>query len=259
MKSDTKEDRYTELKLDEIISNDSQPRKFFDEQSLSELAESIKKNGIIQPIIVRRYGKKYQIIAGERRFRAAKIAGLDHVPVVIKSYENRQTSEIALVENIQRDNLNPLEEALAYKNLIDNYGYKHDELSPIVGKSRSYVTNYLRLLSLPEPVKDYIKDGKITMGHAKLLVNLEDSERIAEIIVRKSLSVRQTEDFVKNLSYNKSKSNAKKSNEVKLLEEKLSQSLGLKVVVTDNNDKYGSIKIIFNDLKELETILKRLS
>jgi ParB family chromosome partitioning protein len=257
--NDKQESHYTELSLDNIVSNSSQPRTSFNEERLLELAESIKRNGIIQPIIVRQYGKQYEIIAGERRYRAAKLANLTTIPAIIRDCENQQSSEFALIENVQRDDLNPLEEALAYKKLIDDYTYKHEDISNIIGKSRSYISNYLRILTLPDSIKNYLRDGKISMGHAKLLVNLENSEKIADEIIKKSLNVRQTESLIKKSNTDLIENDNKKSDEIKLLEEKLSESLGLKIIITDNNDKYGSVKVIFNNLKELEVILKKLS
>lgn len=258
LQNDSK-DGYLELSIDLIHPNQNQPRKFFDEKILNELAESIKKNGIIQPIIVKRDGEKYQIIAGERRFKAAKIVGLEKIPSLIKDLSEKTSLEVAIIENIQREDLNAIEESLAYKKLAEEFSYTHEEIANIIGKSRSHITNHFRILALPEKVKRYLEDGIITMGHAKVLVNVENCEKFADEIVEKSLNVRQTENLIKAKEHSENKKKEKKSDEIKRLEKKLSENLGMKVIITDDNDKYGTVKVMYTNLSELENILKRLS
>ena len=190
----------SKLSLSDIIPNRYQPRKNFDEESLEELSNSIKERGVIQPIIVRKSkleSTKYEIIAGERRWLAARKAGLHDIPVIITNVDDLKSLEFAIVENVQRHDLNPLEEALGYKRLIDEFSYDQEKVSRFIGKSRSYITNSLRLLSLPEGVLNFVKDKKITAGHAKILVGLDNAEFIANKIIEKKLSVRQAESFVK--------------------------------------------------------------
>lgn len=285
------------IAINDIIRDEAQPRKSFEEESLQELADSIKVNGVIQPIILHRKASnsKYQIIAGERRWRAAKIAGLSEIPAIVKDYNPRYSAEIALIENIQRENLNPLEEAMAYQQLIDKFALTHENIAKIAAKSRSHITNYLRLLLLPEIVKKSLLEKKITMGHAKILINVENCDKIVEEIILNCLNVRQTEKLVQELN-NKEKQTSKlvnnninnnastininntnkitqknnlkelrdgnkenhKHKDIILLEEKLSQNLGLEVIIKDNNDKIGSVTIKFKTLADLGIILNKL-
>ena len=190
----------SKLSLSEIIPNRYQPRKNFEQDSLDELSNSIKERGVIQPIIVRKSKlekTKYEIIAGERRWLAARKAGLHDIPVIITDVDDLKSLEFAIVENVQRHDLNPLEEALGYKRLIDEFSYDQEKVSKFIGKSRSYITNSLRLLSLPEEVLNFVKNKKISAGHAKVLVGLNNAEFIANKIIEKKLSVRQAENFVK--------------------------------------------------------------
>ena len=194
------ESKTNKLLLSDIVPNRFQPRKNFDEENLDELKNSIKERGVIQPIIVRKSAtenSKFEIIAGERRWLAARKAGLHDIPVVVTEADDLKSLEFAIVENVQRHDLNPLEEAQGYKRLIDDFSYDQEKVSQFIGKSRSYITNSLRLLTLPESVLKYIEEKKISAGHAKILVGLENAEFIADKIIEKKLSVRQSESFVK--------------------------------------------------------------
>ena len=196
-KVETKTNR---LSLSEIVPNRYQPRKNFDEENLEDLTNSIKERGVIQPIIVRKSNRdnsKFEIIAGERRWLAARKAGLHEIPVVVTEADDLKSLEFAIVENVQRHDLNPLEEAQGYKRLIDEFSYDQEKVSKFIGKSRSYITNALRLLNLPLDVLNYVENKKITAGHAKILVGLDNASFVAEKIIEKKLSVRQTENFVK--------------------------------------------------------------
>ncbi|ACT69000.1 ParB/RepB/Spo0J family partition protein [Neorickettsia risticii] len=247
------------LKLSEVDVNDFQPRKVFDEASIAELEESIKKNGLIQPIIVRKFGERYKLVAGERRLRAMRNLGEETIPSIVREFTDKSSLEVAIVENIQRKDLTPLEEAEAYKRLIDEFNYKHVELAGIVGKSRSHVTNHLRILSLPERVKELLEENRISLGHVKLLTNVKDSEKIAEKIARLSLSVRQVENLLKDARKKNNPQANKKSHELCMLEKKISERLGMKVTITDSEKENGNVKIIFKNLDELQNILERLS
>ena len=194
------ETKINKLSLSEIIPNKYQPRKNFDDENLNDLTNSIKERGVIQPIIVRKSSNdnsKYEIIAGERRWLAARKAGLHDIPVVLTDVDDLKSLEFAIVENVQRHDLNPLEEAQGYKRLIDEFSYDQEKVSKFIGKSRSYITNSLRLLNLPQEVLKFVEEQKITAGHAKILVGLENAAFIANKIIEKKLSVRQTENFVK--------------------------------------------------------------
>lgn len=252
-----------------------QPRQYFDENGLLELADSIKKNGILQPIVVRQLEghSNYEIIAGERRFRAAKMAGLQNVPVIIKEIDDRQALELALIENIQRENLTPIEEAEGYKRLQNEFGYTQEELSGVVGKSRSHITNMLRLLTLPQSVKELVNSGAISMSHARVLVGVANPELLAERIVSEGLNVRETERFAsgsghagggangakvagKKPAYGASYDN-NKDEDLLALERSLSESMGLKVSVEDSKNG-GRVILHFNNLTELDKILQRI-
>lgn len=236
-----------------------QPRKHFDEESLKELANSIEKSGIIQPIVVRKDANEggYEIIAGERRWRASKIAKLNSVPVIIRDLDDKQCLEIAIIENIQRQDINPIEEGEAYKKLIDEFSYTHEELASVIGKSRSHITNMIRMLSLSDSIKKMINEKKISMGHARALINVENAEDIAERIVSRSLSVRQTEKLIKDSHKQKKENQQHKNNDITAIEDTISLQLGLNVKICDNNSK-GTVVIKYNNLTELELIVKTL-
>ena len=237
--------------------NKNQPRKRFDEVSLIELSQSIKEKGIIQPIIARAVSESnYEIIAGERRWLAAQKAGLHEVPVVIVDADDLKSLEFAIIENVQRNDLNAIEEAQSYQKLIDEFGYDQDKVSKFIGKSRAYITNSIRLLSLPDDVLNLIRFNKLTPGHAKILVGVENSNHIAKKIIDKKLSVRQAENLVRLLK------SSKKSNLAKLvdpnlrnLESTITEKIGLNVKIKNNKKNYGSITFDFKSLDQLNKII----
>lgn len=257
--------RETILKLSDIEPNKDQPRTNFDKKALSELAESIKIHGIIQPIVVRKTGSTYEIIAGERRWRASRLAGLTEVPVIVKELSDQEVYEIALIENIQRQNLNAIEEAVAYQKLIDEYDLKQDVVAERVGKSRTAVTNSLRLLKLTDPVKQMVIDGKLSAGHARALVTITDAVKqvkLADKIAGDKLSVRETEDLVKKNDGAKTerpaKENKEKATEYVKVEEDLKQILGTKVTIKPAAGNKGRIEIEYYSLDELERLITQL-
>lgn len=248
-----------ELKINEIEPNVNQPRKHFDDEKLTQLSESIKQHGIVQPIIVKKENDVYRIVAGERRWRAARLAGLSTVPVVIRELTNKQVMEIALIENIQREDLNPIEEAEAYEKLIGEYSLTQEEISNIIGKSRSAVANSLRLLNLQEKIRNYVINDEISSGHARALLSIEDKElqkKVAQEIIEKSLNVRETEKLVKKyLSKNDKVKIVKRNEEIIQIEDKLKSIFGTKVSLINNNKK-GKIMIEYYSVSELERLLE---
>lgn len=252
------------VKLTEIEPNREQPRKNFDEDSLLELAESIKQFGVIQPLIVQKKGESYEIIAGERRWRAAKLAGLKEVPVIVKEYSDQERMEISLIENIQRENLNPIEEAMAYKRLLTEFSLKQDEVAERVSKSRTAVTNSMRLLKLDEHVQQMVIDDMLTTGHARALLGIEDKElqrTLASKVFDNKLSVRETEKLVR--SYQEEKKEKKKEtidNDFiyKDIEDKIRTILGTKVTLNHKKNNRGKIEIEYYSNEELERILELL-
>lgn len=251
----------TVLKINEVEPNKNQPRKNFNEDSLLELSESIKLHGIVQPLVVAKQKDYYEIIAGERRWRAAKMAGLKEVPVVIKDYSPQEIMEVALIENIQREDLNPVEEARAYQGLIKEYNLKQDEVAEKVSKSRTAITNSLRLLKLDERVLDMLVDENISSGHARALLGLEDKDeqfQIATKIFDEKLSVRETEKMVKKLN-NPVKKEPKKELKndfvYRDIEEKLKQKIGTKVRINRKTEQKGKIEIEYYTPEDLEKIL----
>ena len=246
------------LSLSDIIPNKFQPRKVFDEENLQDLTNSIKERGVIQPIIVRKSNSdnsKYEIIAGERRWLAARKAGLHDIPVVVTEADDLKSLEFAIVENVQRNDLNPLEEAQGYKRLIDDFSYDQDKVSKFIGKSRSYITNSLRLLNLPVDVLTFVEERKITPGHAKILVGLENASFLASKIIEKKLSVRESEKFVKFFKNSKKKLPNNDPN-VKNLEESISNKIGLRVSIKSNKRNKGSITISFHDNNQLNRLIE---
>ena len=249
----------SKLPLSEIIPNRYQPRKNFDEESLNELSNSIKERGVIQPIIVRKSKiekTKYEIIAGERRWLAARKAGLHNIPVIITDVDDLKSLEFAIVENVQRHDLNPLEEALGYKRLIDEFSYDQEKVSRFIGKSRSYITNSLRLLSLPEGVLNFVKSKKISAGHAKILVGLSNAEFIANKVIEKKLSVRQTENFVKIFKKKPGITRKSKDPNIKDLEQSIIDKTGLNVFIKNNNKNKGTITFAYHDNDQLNKIIE---
>ena len=253
------ETQKNQMLISNLIPNKYQPRKIFDKDNLDDLTNSIKERGVIQPIIVRKSNDnkgKYEIIAGERRWIAAQQAGLHNVPVVITEADDLKSLEFAIVENVQRHDLNPLEEAQGYRRLIDEFGYDQDKVSKFIGKSRSYITNSLRLLTLPEDVIKLIENQKLTAGHAKILVGLENARFVAEKIIVKKLSVRQSENFVKIFKKKNKIFKKYKDVNIKNLENSLSEKIGLSVLIKNNKKNHGSITFAFKDIDQLNRIVE---
>lgn len=254
----------TKLKISQIEPNKNQPRKAFDEDALIELSESIKQYGVLQPLLVKKMDKNYQIIAGERRFRAARLAGVKEVPVIIKDYSSQEVMEIALIENIQREDLNPIEEALAYQQLIKDYRLKQDEVAEKVAKSRTAITNSLRLLKLDERVQEMVIEGKLSSGHARAIISIEDKEKqymVAQKIFDEKLNVRDVEKLVKNIDkLDKSEEKTKPENDFvyRDFEEKLKKIMGTQVVIKNKNNNKGKIEIQYYSQAELERIYDML-
>jgi ParB family chromosome partitioning protein len=245
-----------------VYANPSQPRKNFNQDLLNELSESIKEQGIIQPILVRKKSEdKYEIVAGERRWRAAQLAKIHEVPVIILNIDDKKSLEFAILENIQRSDLNGIEEALGYDNLVKKFGYSQETLSKILGKSRSHIANTLRLAGLPEEIKKMISDGLLTAGHARCLVNVPDNVKLAKIIVNKNLSVRQAEFLVKKeqvfSSLKKIPRNNKDTN-IKSLESDLGLLMGIKVDIKNKKNNSGEIKFSYRNLDQLNKIISVL-
>ena len=265
-KKDEKVSRETLLPINKVEPNREQPRRHFDEDALKELAESIKVHGIVQPLIVHQKGDFYEIIAGERRWRAARIAGLKEVPVVVKNYEPQELYEIALIENLQRENLNAIEEAVAYQKLIKEFNLTQDEVAKRVGKSRVAVTNALRLLKLDDRVKQMLIDGKLFAGHARALLAVEDTEiqvKAAEKVLADGMSARETEAYVKKLlapakTKESTTSNTSEDNAYKYYEENLKKVLGTKVSIRRKEKGTGKIEIEYYSVDEFERLMNLL-
>ena len=246
------------LLISSIIRNKYQPRKKFEKESLDELTNSIRERGIIQPIVVRKskdHSNKYEIIAGERRWLAAQRAGLHNVPVVITEADDLKSLEFAIVENVQRHDLNPLEEAQGYKRLINEFSYDQEKVSKFIGKSRSHIANSLRLLTLPEDVIKLIETQKISAGHAKILVGLSNASFVAAKIIEKKLSVRQAENFVRIFKNKKQKSGKSKDTNIIALELSISNKIGLNVDIQNNKRNKGKISFEYKDLHQLNRII----
>jgi ParB family chromosome partitioning protein len=245
-----------------VYANPSQPRKNFNQDLLNELSESIKEQGIIQPILVRKKSEdKYEIVAGERRWRAAQLAKIHEVPVIILNIDDKKSLEFAILENIQRSDLNGIEEALGYDNLVKKFGYSQETLSKILGKSRSHIANTLRLAGLPEEIKKMISDGLLTAGHARCLVNVPDNVKLAKIIVNKNLSVRQAEFLVKKEQVFSSLKKIPRNNKdvnIKTLESDLGLLMGIKVDIKNKKNNSGEIKFSYKNLDQLNKIISVL-
>lgn len=267
-KKDDKHDvsRETFIKITEIEPNQEQPRKNFDEDSLHELADSMKEYGVLQPLLVKKNGDTYQIIAGERRWRAAKLAGMKEVPVIIREYDRQQSVEIALIENVQRSDLNPVEEAMAYQQLIQEFGLKQEEIASRVCKSRTAITNAIRLLKLPASVQNLLVCGEISSGHARALLSLNDAgqqEELAKKIAEKGLSVRETERIVKAMLKPQKKKDGDEDREerdlsfiFRDLEERMKGIMGTKVMIHQKDKNKGRIEIEYYSESELERIVE---
>ena len=247
------------IPIEKIQPNTNQPRKTFSEEELTELKNSIESKGLLQPIIVREKGGYYEIVAGERRWRAAQLAQLHEIPALIKELTDIEVLEIAIIENIQRSNLNPYEEALGYKQLLEKFNYTQEELASNLGKSRVYITNLTRLLNLPDSVLKFLKDGKLTAGHARALIGVDKALEIAKSIVKNELSVRETERLVKEFSKKnlKSKSTLKaKDADTQMLESELSAELGFPVSISHNEgEKRGRLVFNYRNLEDLDRVI----
>jgi ParB family chromosome partitioning protein len=253
------ETQKNQLPISDLTPNKYQPRKIFDEKNLEDLTNSIKERGMIQPIIVRKSNidqLKFEIIAGERRWIAAQRAGLHNVPVVITEADDLKSLEFAIVENVQRHDLNPLEEAQGYKRLIDEFSYHQEKVSKFIGKSRSHITNCLRLLTLPADVLKLIEAQKITFGHAKVLVGLENANLLANKIIEKKLSVRQTENLVKIFKTKKKQLRDDRDPNIRELEHSLSQKIGLSVFIKNNKQNKGTITFSYKEIDQLNKIIE---
>ena len=247
------------ISISSIIPNKFQPRKKFDKESLEELANSIRERGVIQPLIVRRSAddnSKYELIAGERRWQAAQKAGLHEVPIVEVEADNLKSLEFAIVENVQRSDLNTIEEAMGYKKLIDEFNYDQDKVSKFIGKSRAHVTNCLRLLTLPKEIISLIEEGKISQGHAKVLVGLENSFFLAKKILQKRLSVRQTENLIRTLKNYKGKNKAIKNANIINLESGIQEKTGIKVFIRNKKNNSGQVTFEYKNLEQLDRLIK---
>ncbi len=251
------------LPIEFLHANPDQPRKYFDEAELQELAESIGEKGIIQPILVRKIDDEhYQIVAGERRWRAAGIARLHQVPVIIREYSDSDVAEIALIENVQRADLNPMEEALGYNDLLSRYGNTQEELSKIIGKSRSHIANVMRLLKLDPQVQDFVRDGKISFGHARALVTSEHQSKDALLVIERGMSVRELEqmlekrrggDEIRSQNTKKPRSSGKDA-DTKQLEQELQASTGMKVQIDHKQNGAGTLSISYKNIDDLDKI-----
>lgn len=249
-----------EISIDDIKANPHQPRTNFDEEKLKELADSIKEHGIIQPVILSKVGDKFELIAGERRFQAAKLAGLLKLPAIVRLADEREKLELAIIENIQRQNLNPIEEANSYSKLSDEFNLSQEEIAKKIGQSRSSVANKIRLLNLPSEIKNALVAGKITEGHCKLLLAIPNPEKqlaFYEMIIKNSLTVRQTEDKTRQVSVRTHKRNITIDPEIKSLEDKISESLGTKVKIKKSGGG-GKIIVDYYSQEELNSILEKI-
>ena len=252
------EKNINKLSVSDLVSNKFQPRKVFDEETLQDLTNSIKERGIIQPIIVRKSQDnilKYEIVAGERRWIAAQRAGLHEVPVVTIEADDLRSLEFAIVENVQRNDLNAIEEAQGYKRLINEFSYDQEKVAKFIGKSRSHITNFLRLLTLPDEVLKLIESKKLTPGHAKILVGLENADFVAKKIVEKKLSVRQAEKLVKIFKIKKKSFPLSRDPNLAILEKSIVEKIGLNVLIKNKKNNTGSLIVEYKDLEQLNKII----
>ena len=250
-----------QISISSIIPNKNQPRKLFEKDALEDLTNSIKERGIIQPLIVRKLedqDNKYELIAGERRWQAAQSAGFNEVPVVIIEADNLKSLELAIIENVQRKDLNAIEEAESYNNLIQNFGYDQEQVSKFIGKSRSHIANSLRLLTLPEKLIDMIRLKKISQGHAKILVGLENALLLADKIIKKNLSVRQTENLVRILKRTPKKSLNLKSANIIAAENELSSKIGMRVSLINKKDNSGTLTFEYKAVDQLDRLINTI-
>ena len=247
------------ISISSIVPNKNQPRKLFEKESLEELKNSISERGIIQPLIVRKsdyHDDKFELIAGERRWQAAQSAGLHEVPVVIIEADNLKSLELAIIENVQRKDLNPIEEAESYNNLIQNFGYDHEKVSQFIGKSRSHISNSIRLLSLPEKILDLIRNNKISQGHAKVLVGLENALLLADKIIKKKLSVRQLESLVRLFKKGSNNSFKSKDSNIISTENDLSEKIGMRVILNNKKNNSGTLSFEYKGIDQLDRLIE---
>ena len=245
--------------ISSIVPNKNQPRKLFEKEALNELTNSIKERGIILPLVVRKsedQDEKFELIAGERRLQAAQFAGLHEVPVIIIEADNLKSLELAIIENVQRKDLNVIEEADSYQNLIENFDYDQDMVSKFIGKSRSHISNTLRLLSLPEKIIGMLRSGEISQGHAKILVGLENATLLAEKIIKKKLSVRQTESLVKLLKNGSKKIFNSKDANIVSIENELTDKLGMRVLLSNKKNNSGTLSFEFKGIDQLDRLIE---
>lgn len=250
------------IDVDKIRSNKSQPRKYFDDRSLKELADSIKEHGMIQPVIVKAQGDGYVIIAGERRWKAARLAGMKEIPAIVKNVSDQEVLQLALIENLQREDLNPIEEAMAYKALIEEHGMTQEDVSEKIGKSRSAIANSIRLLNLDHRVIDYLITGELTTGHARALLSLEEGDaqfEVAKKVIKEGMNVRQTESLVKRIlnGHGKKKRIGESNTTYRFIQEDMEKALGTKITIKRTKNK-GRIEIEFYSDEDLQRIYEYL-
>jgi len=246
------------ISVSSIIPNKNQPRKFFEKVALEELTNSIKERGIIQPLIVRKsddQDNKFELIAGERRLQAAQSSGLHEVPVVIIEADNLKSLELAIIENVQRKDLNSIEEAESYQNLIENFGYDHEKVSKFIGKSRSHISNSIRLLSLPQKIIEMIRQEKISQGHAKILIGLDNALLLAEKVIKKKLSVRQTESLVRLMKRGSNKVSKSKDANTISTENELTEKIGMRVFLKNKKNNSGTLTFEYKGLDQLDRLI----
>jgi ParB family transcriptional regulator, chromosome partitioning protein len=254
-----------EVPIDMIVASADQPRRHFDRELLEELSESIRAKGVLQPIVVRPEGAadgRFQIVAGERRWRAAQMAGLHKIPAVVRTLTDSEVLELAIIENIQREDLNPIEEAAGYRSLIDRFGRSQEQIATALGKSRSHIANLLRLLNLPDSVQEHLRAGRLTAGHARALITARDPEKLAQTVMQKGLSVRETEVLVREATRtdaNPSKDRAEKDADTRVLEQDISATLGMSVVIDHRAGGEGRVTIRYRDLDQLDQLCRLLS
>ncbi len=253
------ESNINKLSISDLVSNKFQPRKVFNEENLQELSNSIKERGMIQPIIVRKSKENssiYEIIAGERRWLAAQKAGLHEVPVVITDADDLKSLEFAIIENVQRNDLTPIEEARGYQRLIEDFSYDQEKVAKFIGKSRSHIANFLRLLALPDNILKLIEDKKLSVGHAKILIGLDNIEFVVTKIIDKNLSVRQAENFVKIFKLKKNQIKSQKNSNIRALENSIREKIGLNVYIKNKKNNSGSLILEYNDIDQLNKIIE---
>ena len=258
-KNVAKDKSFTFIPIEQIIPNKNQPRRSFDQQDLEDLKVSIRAKGLLQPIIVREKGDLFEIVAGERRWRASQLAQIHELPAIVRNLSDAEVLEIAIIENIQRADLNPYEEALGYKDLLEKFEHTQEKLAAILGKSRVYISNMIRLLNLPDDVLEFLQDGRITTGHARALIGLENALELAKEIVKKGFSVRDTERIAKAYSQKNLEpkvAKAKKDPDTEILERDLAAELGVPVSIDHNiDDENGRLIFSYRNLEELDRVI----